>query len=592
MLTRSLTSFTPRLVSRLYPLQSLISSSPAQTDAPPLRPAFTQSRLFSQRPPSDMSQEEIDRAREERKAAKEAAKLAKAAKKAAAAEAARLEDLATQAKNDVKFTDSDAFCGDYETVASKTAGIMSYTKAADLVVGNQGWIRGRLQSIRIKGGSVFLVIRQNAFDTFQCCFFKADFDDATDQKTMLNYFKTLTAESIVDVYGDIVEAEVKSCSIGDKEMKIKKIHAVTKSVPVLPFELEDAARSPEEVEASQDTDRPFPVLGQELRLDNRWMDLRVPANNAIFRVRSGICQLFRESLYSQGFMEIQTPKLIGGESESGSGVFKTDYFGQEACLAQSPQLYKQMAIASDFDRVFEVGPVFRAENSNTRRHLCEFVGLDLEMAINESYLETLTVAHNMFKHIFNGLETRFAKEMAIVREQYHSEPVQFTDEPCIVHWHDGIQMIKDAGFDVGDGMQDLTGAQELALGAAVKEKYGTDFFMLDQYPASIRPFYTMPMEDRRFSNSYDMFIRGQEICSGAQRCHDPALLREVIRSKGLGEALEEGGGLYDYVKAFENGVMPHAGAGIGCERVVFLALGLDNVRKASMFPRDPNRLTP
>ena len=163
------------------------------------------------------------------------------------------------------------------------------------------------------------------------------------------------------------------------------------------------------------------------------------------------------------------------------------------------------------------------------------------MAINESYLETLTVAHNMFKHIFNGLETRFAKEMAIVREQYHSEPVQFTDEPCIVHWHDGIQMIRDAGFDVGDGMQDLTGAQELALGAAVKEKYGTDFFMLDQYPASIRPFYTMPMEDRRFSNSYDMFIRGQEICSGAQRCHDPALLREVIRSKGLGEALEEGG---------------------------------------------------
>ena len=100
----------------------------------------------------------------------------------------------------------------------------------------------------------------------------------------------------------------------------------------------------------------------QLRLDNRWMDLRVPANNAIFRVRSGICQLFRESLYSQGFMEIQTPKLIGGESESGSGVFKTDYFGQEACLAQSPQLYKQMAIASDFDRVFEVGPVFRAEN--------------------------------------------------------------------------------------------------------------------------------------------------------------------------------------------------------------------------------------
>jgi len=322
------------------------------------------------------------------------------------------------------------------------------------------------------------------------------------------------------------------------------------------------------------------------------MDLRVPANNAIMRVKSGVCQLFRESLYSQGFIEIQSPKLIGGESESGAGVFKTDYFGQEACLAQSPQLYKQMAIASDFDRVFEVGPVFRAENSNTRRHLCEFVGLDLEMAISESYVEALQVCHKMFKHIFEGLEARYATEMAVIREQYHSEPVQFTDEPCIIHWDEGIAMIKEAGFDVGDGMQDLSGAQELALGAAVKAKYGTDFFMLDQYPSSIRPFYTMPMEDRRYSNSYDMFIRGQEICSGAQRCHDPAMLREILASKGLADALEEGGGLVSYVKAFENGVHPHAGAGIGLERVVFLALGLDNVRKASMFPRDPNRLAP
>jgi len=252
-----------------------------------------------------------------------------------------------------------------------------------------------------------------------------------------------------------------------------------------------------------------------------------------------------------------------------------------------------MAIASDFPRVFEVGPVFRAENSNTRRHLCEFVGLDLEMAINEHYTEALEVCHKMFKHIFEGLETRYGKEMDVIRAQYFSEPVEFTEDPCIVHWEDGIKMIEDAGFDVGDGMQDLSGAQELALGAAVKEKFKTDFFILDRYPSSIRPFYTMPMaDDFRFSNSYDMFIRGQEICSGAQRCHDASMLRKIIKGKGLEEGLEEGGGLEKYVKAFENGVSPHAGAGIGLERVVFLALGLDNVRKASMFPRDPNRLTP
>ena len=281
--------------------------------------------------------------------------------------------------------------------------------------------------------------------------------------------------------------------------------------------------------------------------------------------------------------------MIAGESESGAGVFTTDYFGTTACLAQSPQLYKQMAIASDLNRVFEVGPVFRAEKSHTRRHLCEFTGLDLEMAIDEHYMETLEVIHNMFKHIFNGLETRFAKEMAVIREQYASEPLAFTEEPCVIHWPEAMDILKEKGFDIGDGMGDLSGAMELALGEVVKEKHGTDFFMLDKYPSSIRPFYTMPdPEDGRFSNSYDIFIRGMEICSGAQRCHDPDLLVKIIEDKGI----EAGDGLKSYIESFRHGVSPHAGAGIGLERVVFLYLGLDNVRKASMFPRDPNRCTP
>jgi aspartyl-tRNA synthetase len=307
------------------------------------------------------------------------------------------------------------------------------------------------------------------------------------------------------------------------------------------------------------------------------MDLRVPANNAIMRVQSAICQLFRESMYEQGFIEIHTPKLIAGESESGAGVFTTDYFGTTACLAQSPQLYKQMAISSDLNRVFEVGPVFRAEKSHTRRHLCEFTGLDLEMAIDDHYMETLEVIHKMFKHIFNGLETRFSKELEVIREQYASEPVTFTDEPCVLHWPEAMEILAEKGFDIGDGMNDLSGAMELALGEVVKDKYGADFFMLDKYP-----------EDDRYSNSYDIFIRGMEICSGAQRCHDPELVMEILEKKGA----EVGEGLQSYIESFKHGVSPHAGAGIGLERVVFLYLGLDNVRKASMFPRDPNRCTP
>merc|ERR1719502_1422551 len=127
-----------------------------------------------------------------------------------------------------------------------------------------------------------------------------------------------------------------------------------------------------------------------------------------------VCTLFREALLQQGFTEIHTPKLIAGESEGGAGVFVTDYFGSRACLAQSPQLYKQMAIASDLERVFEVGPVFRAENSNTRRHLCEFTGLDMEMSIKEHYNEALDVIHNTFRHIFNGLEEKYAKELEVI----------------------------------------------------------------------------------------------------------------------------------------------------------------------------------
>lgn len=499
----------------------------------------------------------------------------------------------------VSATDQDSYSpmGDMARIMSRSRTGRTFARVADLgnnakyQPGDTVWLSGRLHSIRVKGGSCFLVLRQDSFDTVQAVYFK-DKDKPEQSQKMLSYLKTLTLESVVQLEGTIVgDANVKSCSVQNVELSISRIHAVSKADAVLPFSVEDAARSEHEVEESQSTERPFPRLGQELRLDHRWMDLRAPANNAIMRIQSAVCQLFRESLYQQGFCEIHTPKLIAGESESGAGVFTTDYFGTTACLAQSPQLYKQMAVASDLDRVFEIGPVFRAENSNTRRHLCEFTGLDLEMAIHDHYMETLEVVHTMFKHIFHGLETRWAKELAVIREQYDSEPVTFTDEPCVLHWPEAMAILKDKGFDMGDELQDLSGAMELALGAAVKETYGADFFMLDQYPSSVRPFYTMPApDDDRYSNSYDMFLRGQEICSGAQRCHDPDLVVDMLRKKGI--AVAAGDGLSSYVESFRHGVSPHAGAGIGLERVVFLYLGLDNVRKASMFPRDPNRCTP
>jgi aspartyl-tRNA synthetase len=494
-------------------------------------------------------------------------------------------------------SDSKIEFGDYEMIRSQDETFKrDYIKAKDInnndntfINSNELiWIRGRVHKIRAKGNSCFIVLRSDSFNTVQAVHFKSkDNDESFDSKAMLKFMESISQESIVDICGKVVNANVKSCSINDAEILIKKIFIVSRSRTILPFSLEDASRSIKEIELSQHSERPLVGVNTETRLNHRWLDMRVPANNAIIRIRSGISSLFRISLSKQGFIEINTPKLIGGESEGGSNVFRTNYFGTDACLAQSPQLYKQMAIASDFDRVFEIGSVFRAENSNTRRHLCEFTGLDMEMSINNHYNEALEVVHNTFRDIFNGLEENYSTELEIIRQQYPSEPVEFTDKPCIIHWDEGMKMLKDDGNDV-DIYDDMTGTQELILGKLVKEKYKTDFFILDQYPASIRPFYTMKSpKNPLFTNSYDIFIRGQEICSGAQRCHDADILTEQIIEKGMNiDSLKY------YVESFRHGIPPHAGAGVGLDRVVFLYLGLDNVRKGTMFPRDPSRVVP
>lgn len=489
----------------------------------------------------------------------------------------------------VRDQDNSLLYGDYDLIASQGTNSRPYISVGELNknhVGKKVWIRGRVASVRAKGNACFLVIRSSAFNTVQACHFK-DKAQPEMSKGLIKFVGGLALESIVDVFGELKSADVKACSQNDVEIAIEKILTLSRAPAQLPFLLEDAARSQKDIDDSQSTERPFAGVNQDMRLNNRWLDLRVPSNNAIMRVRSMVSLLFREALINENFIEINTPKLISGESEGGSEVFRTDYFGQKACLAQSPQLYKQMAISADLERVFEIGPVFRAEKSFTRRHLCEFTGLDLEMAINSNYFETLQVLHRLFRHIFHGLEERCKKELAVIREQYPSEPVTFTEEPLVIHWWDAIDLLRSAGQEVAD-MDDLSSSQELALGEIIKQKYNADFYMIDQYPSAIRPFYTMINPAKpQYSNSYDLFLRGQEICSGAQRCHESEMLEKQIALKGMDPAA-----LQAYVESFRHGVSPHAGAGIGLDRVVFLYLGLDNVRKASMFPRDPNRCTP
>lgn len=452
-------------------------------------------------------------------------------------------------------------------------------------MGSQIWVRARVAPVRVKGKSTFVVLRQHSLNTIQAVKFKSKEDDSATE--IGKFFKGLALESLVDVCGTIVEAQVSGCTQSNVELQIERAYCVSEAAATLPFLLADAQRSEKDIEESQQTDRPYVRVLPDLRLDHRWLDLRVPANNAVLRIQSAVCRFFRAALERRGFVEIHSPKLIAGESEGGAEVFRTDYFGKRATLAQSPQIYKQMAMSADLPGVFEVGPVFRAENSNTARHLCEFTGLDLEMPIDWHYSEVIHVVHDALNTIFEGLESECANELRVVREMYPSTSPLMPASPCILHWPEAMQLLADHGVS-RDVLADLSTEEERTLGALVREKYGTDLFFLDRYPSTVRPFYTMPCKDApEYSNSYDCIFRGQEIGSGAQRCHDPQMLEQ--RCAALGVPTEP---LKAYIDSFRHGVPPHGGVGLGLERIVQLYLGLDNIRKAVMFTRDPLRLSP
>lgn len=523
-------------------------------------------------------------------------RLSTLARKAAAAAVQSEENLGTMVSPSVVTSADAAVTGVYDTIRSVESPAIPFVSVKTLgedgispAIGAEVWIRARVATVRVKGKSTFVVLREDSLYTVQACKFKDKEDGGESATAVSRFFKSIPLESIVDLCGVLAEANVSSCTQSNVELQIKRVFCVCRAAAQLPFLMADAQRSEEEIVASQGSKRPFVRVLPDLRLDHRWLDLRVPAHNAILRIQSAVCRLFRESLAKRGFVEIHSPKLIAGESEGGAEVFRVDYFGSKASLAQSPQLYKQMAMSADMPGAFEVGPVFRAENSNTARHLCEFTGLDLEMPIRWHYDEVIQVIHETLSSIFLRLEEEHQEELTIIRKMYPSEAPKFPlSEPCVLHWDEAMELLRSNGEPREDIMADLSTNEEKLLGSLVREKYGSDLFFLDQYPSAVRPFYTMPSKEKpEFSNSYDVIFCGQEIGSGAQRCHDPELLE--ARCASLGVPTEP---LQSYIESFRHGVPPHGGVGLGLERIVQLYLGLDNIRKASMFARDPTRLTP
>ncbi|KAK9455102.1 aspartyl-tRNA synthetase [Dipodascopsis uninucleata] len=508
----------------------------------------------------------------ERKKAEKAAKIA--------------EEQAAREANEVDF--SEGKYGKLKMVQSAEKSGVKRIKISNIDkswAGKEVVFRARVHTSRMQGNKMcFFAFRQQ--DAVIQGLLVANKD--TISKQFVKWAGAISLESIVLVHGTVAAAPelIRGATVQDAEIQINQLFIICETPNRLPILIEDASRTEAEAEAAG-----LPVVNLDTRLNSRVIDLRTVANQAIFKIQSGVCSLFREYLLSQNFVEVHTPKIMGSASEGGANVFELKYFNGKGYLAQSPQLHKEMLIAADFERVFEVGPVFRAEDSNTHRHMTEFVGLDLEMAIEEHYDEAIDILVGLFNHIFTGLNERFGREIETVRRQYPVEEFKFPKDGKMVRipFKEGIAMLREAGRDLPE-LEDLNTENERFLGQLVREKYDTDFYILDKFPKAARPFYTMPdPTNADYTNSYDFFMRGEEILSGAQRIHEPELLKQRMIECGVDP---EGLGTKDYVEATTFGSPPHAGGGIGLERVVMFFLGLKNIRRASAFPRDPKRLRP
>lgn len=320
----------------------------------------------------------------------------------------------------------------------------------------------------------------------------------------------------------------------------------------------------------------------EAKLDRRSLSLRNIRERARFRIQEGIVRGFRDFLYEQGFTEIHTPKIGAKSAEGGANMFRLSYFHRPAVLQQSPQLYKQMMVGV-FDRVFETGPVFRAEKHNTRRHLNEYTSLDFEMGYIHSFLDICAMETGFLQYTMNLLEKEYGKELKLLN-------ITLPDVGKIpyVRFDEAKRLVSEKYNRKIRNPFDLEPEEEELIGKYFKEEYNADFVFVTHYPSKKRPFYAMDdPEDTRYTLSFDLLYHGLEITTGGQRIHDLSMLEEKIEAKGMTEE-----GLEQYLDAFRFGMPPHGGLGIGLERLTMQLLGEDNVREACLFPRDMSRLEP
>lgn len=346
---------------------------------------------------------------------------------------------------------------------------------------------------------------------------------------------------------------------------------------------------PESVEVLNRAETPLPIdeqTGLEHRMDWRFLDVRRrPQAQLLFAVQTTLEQGMREYAYGQGCTEMHTPKLMGTASESGAEVFKLGYFDRSAYLAQSPQFFKQMAISAGVDKVFEIGPVFRAEPSFTSRHATEFTGVDVELAWIDGVEDVMAFEEQMLAHAIAKVADAHGEA---IQETFGVEATVPTTPFPRITMAETQEILRAKGWDPAGVKEDLDPEGERGIASYIKEQTGHEWVFVTHYPTSIRPFYHMrPADDPGVTLSFDLLWKGLEVTTGAQREHRYDVLLKQAAEKGMSTEP-----MQDYLNAFRFGCPPHGGLGMGLGRVLMVMLGLDSIREATFLFRGPNRLTP
>ena len=383
--------------------------------------------------------------------------------------------------------------------------------------------------------------------------------DKASQENLLETTSLLTTHSFVRVKGKVIEnAYVK---LGGIEISPEEfvIESIAENLPI---------------DADSNIDQ---------KMDYRWVDLRSQKNALMMKVQTKFVEGARKFLLENGFLEMHSPKIISHPSESGSDLFTLDYFGEKAYLTQSPQFYKQMAMASGLDRIFEIGPVFRAEKSFTNRHTTEFTGIDLEISWVESLEDVMQIEENMIAYAFKEVKEAYGEE---IQKLFGVELVVPTVPFPRMKMEKAIEILQDLDYDIEFG-EDFATEHEKALGEYLVKKNGHEFYFITDFPSDFRAFYQKRYEGTKITQSFDLYFKGMEITTGSLREHRYEQLTK--------QALEHGNtqeNIQFYLDFFRYGCAPHGGFGIGLDRMTMLMLNLSSIKESMYIFRGPTRFNP